>query len=133
MPEAEYATTSRLPIEAIWEFVRDMDGWAPFVTGYRSHEKRGERDSLWVLRGDVGVLSRAVTFRVHVTEWEGPRRVAFTLEGVNEPLAGEGAFEMEALAGGYGVDTAMDAAAWDVGRLRGAVRLLLSTAEYQLC
>jgi carbon monoxide dehydrogenase subunit G len=99
MPEAEYATTSPLPIDAIWDFVRDMDGWAPFVTGYLSHEKQGERDSLWVLRGDVGVLSRAVTFRVHVTEWAGPSRVAFALEGVNEPLKGEGAFHMERVGG----------------------------------
>ena len=99
MPEAEYATTSPLAIDAIWDFVRDIDGWAPFVTGYQSHEKQGERDSLWVLRGDVGVLSRAVTFRVHVTEWAGPCRVAFELEGVNEPLKGEGAFQLERASG----------------------------------
>ena len=95
MPEAEYATTSRLPVEVIWDFVRDMDHWAPFVRGYQSHEKQGERDSLWVLRGDVGALSRRVVFRVHVTEWAGPSRVAFTLAGVNEPLTGEGAFRLE--------------------------------------
>lgn len=104
MPEAEYATTSRLPIEVIWEFVRDMDRWAPFVTGYRSHRKEGERDSLWELRGDVGVLSRAVRFRVHVTEWAGPSRVAFALEGLNEPLTGEGAFRLER-EGGAGATT----------------------------
>ena len=94
MPEAEYATTSRLPVETIWAFVEDMDRWAPFVTGYQSHRKEGPRDSLWVLRGDVGVLSRAVAFRVRVTEWAGPERVAFALEGVNEPLSGEGAFRL---------------------------------------
>jgi carbon monoxide dehydrogenase subunit G len=95
VPEAEYATTSRLPVEVIWDFVRDMDHWAPFVTGYQSHQKEGERDSLWVLRGDVGALSRRVVFRVHVTEWAGPSRVAFSLDGVNEPLTGEGAFRLE--------------------------------------
>jgi len=95
VPEAEYATTSRLPVETIWAFVEDMDRWAPLVTGYQSHRKEGPRDSLWVLRGDVGVLSRAVTFRVRVTEWAGPERVAFALEGVNEPLSGEGAFRLE--------------------------------------
>jgi len=38
-----------------------------------------------------------------------------------------------ALAGSYGSDTPMDASAWDVGRLRGGIRLLLSTAEFQVC
>jgi carbon monoxide dehydrogenase subunit G len=95
VPEAECATTSRLSIEVIWDFVRDMDRWAPFLTGYQSHEKQGPDDSLWVLKGDVGVLSRTVKFRVHVTEWAGPTRVCFALEGVNEPLRGEGSFRLE--------------------------------------
>lgn len=95
MPEAEYATTSRLPVQTIWDFVRDMDHWAPLLTGYQSHEKQGPDDSLWVLKGDVGVLSRTVKFRVHVTEWAGPSRVCFALEGVNEPLKGEGSFRLE--------------------------------------
>jgi hypothetical protein len=99
VPEAEYATSSRLPVEVIWDFVRDMDRWAPFLTGYQSHEKQGADDSLWVLKGDVGVLSRTLKFRVHVTEWAGPSRVCFALEGVNEPLRGEGSFRLERTGG----------------------------------
>jgi len=95
LPETEYSTTARLPVEAIWAFVREMDNWAPFVTGYQSHRKEGENDSRWVLKGDVGVLSRTLEFRVHVTEWAGPHRVAFELEGLNEPLRGSGEFRME--------------------------------------
>ena len=95
MPETEYSTTARLPVETIWEFVREMDNWAPFLTGYQSHRKQSENDSLWVLKGDVGVLSRTLEFRVHVTEWAGPHRVAFELEGLNEPMRGGGEFRME--------------------------------------
>lgn len=95
MPETEYSTTARLPVETIWDFVREMDNWAPFVTGYQSHRKEDERDSRWVLKGDVGVLSRTLEFRVHVTEWAGPHRVAFELEGLNEPMRGSGEFRME--------------------------------------
>jgi len=95
VPETEYSTTAPLPVAAIWEFVSAMDNWAPFVAGYQSHRKESETESRWVLKGDVGVLTRTLEFRVRVTEWAGPARVAFELEGLNEPLRGAGEFRME--------------------------------------
>lgn len=95
MPETEYSTTAPLPAAAIWPFVREMDNWAPFVAGYQSHRKESETDSRWVLKGDVGVLTRTLELRVRVTEWAGPERVTFELEGLNEPLRGVGEFRME--------------------------------------
>jgi carbon monoxide dehydrogenase subunit G len=92
MPEVEYSTTAQLPVGTIWEFVEEMDNWAEFVAGYQSHEKESQTDSVWVLKGDVGVLARTVKFRVHVEEWAGPEKVRFTLEGLNEPMRGSGTF-----------------------------------------
>ena len=96
MAEAEYSTTTPLSVDAVWRFVEDMDNWARFVTGYQRHEKQSEVDSTWTLKGDLGVMSRTLTFRVHITEWVGPGRVAFELAGVNEPMKGEGSFQIEA-------------------------------------
>lgn len=94
MAEAEYTTTTRAPIDAVWAFVQEMDNWGRFVTGYQKHEKQDERHSLWTLKGDVGVLSRTLTFAVEIVEWNGPSRVSFTLKGVNEPMQGEGTFTL---------------------------------------
>jgi carbon monoxide dehydrogenase subunit G len=93
--EAEYSTTARLPVETIWSFVEDMDRWARFVTGYQGHEKKSETESLWTLKGDVGVLARRLVFKVDITEWSPGKRAAFRLTGVNEPMAGEGVFTLE--------------------------------------
>ena len=90
MPEVEYVTTMRLPPERVWEFVRDMNNWAPFLTGYQHHEIQSETDSIWTLKGDVGVLSRTVRLHAHVTEWNGPERVSFTLTGLDEVVEGGG-------------------------------------------
>ena len=49
----------RLPREAVWEFVKDMNNWAPFLTGYQKHEILDETDSIWTLKGDVGHPERA--------------------------------------------------------------------------
>ena len=95
MPEVEYATTAKLPVETIWDFVHEMDNWATFVTGYQSHEKQSEKDSTWVLKGDVGVLARTVKFAVHIEEWSPPVKVTFTLKGLNEPMQGTGTFVLE--------------------------------------
>jgi len=94
MAEAEYTTTTRIPIDAVWDFVQEMDNWGRFVTGYQRHEKQNDTDSTWTLKGDVGVLSRALTFQVKILEWNGPSRVSFTLDGVNEPMKGEGTFTL---------------------------------------
>ncbi len=95
MAETEYSTTARLSVDTIWDFVKEMDNWAPLLTGYQAHEKQSDTDSLWTVKGDVGVLARIVKLKVHITEWNGPERVSFDLEGVNEPLNGQGVFIMQ--------------------------------------
>jgi carbon monoxide dehydrogenase subunit G len=95
MPEVEYATTMSLPRPLVWEFVKDMNNWAPFLTGYQKHEILDETDSVWTLRGDVGILSRVVKLQAHITEWVDQERVAFTLTGLNEKVDGGGVLVMD--------------------------------------
>src|SRR5262245_19889731 len=96
MPEVQHATTIALAPERIWDFVKDMGNWAPFNTGYQKHEQLDATDSVWTVKGDVGILSRTVKLKVHITEWNGPGRVTFTLEGLNEEVSGDGALLMTA-------------------------------------
>src|SRR5262245_49030420 len=92
LPEAQHSTTARLPVPIIWDYVREMDNWAAFLRGYQSHEKQSDVDSVWVLKGDVGMMTRTVKFQVHIDEWGEPERVRFTLKGLNEPMEGGGEF-----------------------------------------
>jgi len=94
MPEVEFTTTMSLPPEDVWEFVKDMNNWAPFLTGYQRHQILSETDSIWWLKGDVGILSRTVQLQAHVVEWNGPKKVAFTLTGLNESVEGGGELTM---------------------------------------
>ena len=92
MPQVTYSTTVPIARQKLWAFVENIDNWAPMMTGYVSHEIQDERRSIWVLRGDVGVLSREVRLGVTITAWEGPDRVDFELEGLNEAVSGGGTF-----------------------------------------
>jgi len=99
MPEVTYTTTMKLPVAEVWDFVKDMNNWAPFLTGYQNHEILSETESIWTLKGDVGVLSRVVKLKAHVTEWSGPERVSFTLTGLNEQVEGGGTLLMSPQTG----------------------------------
>lgn len=92
MPEVEYTTTLNLSRDIIWDFIKDMNNWAPFVTGYIKHEIIDDTDSIWHLKGDVGILSRLVKLEAHVTKWVDLERIEFTLKGLNEKVDGGGVF-----------------------------------------
>jgi len=94
MAEAEYVTTARLPREVIWDFVKDIDNFASFFMGYQEHRIESDTDSMWVLKGDLGAMTRRLEFRVHITEWRGPDVVRFEIQGLNEAMTGEGRFAM---------------------------------------
>ena len=97
MAEHTHTITTWVAAPEVWAFVSDMDRWAPLLLGYQSHEQRSERESTWKIKGDVGTLTRIVDFRVSIIEWAELERVRFTLEGIGEPMAGDGSFHLERL------------------------------------
>ena len=96
MPEVTYQTTVHRSIDDTWTLVKDMDNWAPYLLGYQRHEVKSETDSIWTLKGDVGVLARTVNIDVHIDEWNGPELVRFTLKGIDEAVEGSGRFTIVA-------------------------------------
>ncbi len=112
MPEHTYETTMAVPVPKIWDFVQDMDNWAPFVTGYQEHEKISDENSIWTLKGDMGVLSRTVKLDVKITEWTERERVEFTLTGINEQVSGDGTFVMSAIQEDAPPEPEVKAGAW---------------------
>ena len=94
MPEVSHRRALDVPTDRIWDFVKDMNNWAPMLTGYQSHEVKSDTESVWTLKGDVGILSRVVQLDVTITEWSGPERVSFTLDGINEMVSGGGTFQI---------------------------------------
>ena len=108
MAQVEYSATIEVPRPTVWEFVRDMNNWAPFATGYQEHEVINDRESVWTVKGEVGPISRVTKFKVVITEWVEQEKVAFTLEGINEPITGGGAILLTD-GDGHGTDIRADA------------------------
>jgi carbon monoxide dehydrogenase subunit G len=97
VPDVQRRVTVPLPLERVWTFVADMNNWAAQVPGYRSHTMLSDRQSTWRVAGDVGILTREVDLQVEITDWQAPSRVTFTLEGLDEPVSGEGTFATQPL------------------------------------
>src|SRR5699024_4551442 len=97
MPAGTHTVELDVGIEQIWEFVSDMDKWAPLVPGYIEHEIINENQSTWTFKGDIGIMQKTVKLQIDITEWREPTLVTFDLTGLNENFAGNGYFEEEAI------------------------------------
>ncbi|WP_042146882.1 CoxG family protein [Paucisalibacillus sp. EB02] len=97
MPGGSFTKEVDLPIEAIWNFVSDMNNWAPLVPGYLDHQVLNDRQSTWKFKGDVGKIQKTVSMRIDITEWKKPTTVRFTLTGISEKVSGKGSFEAKSI------------------------------------
>ncbi|HLR15506.1 MAG TPA: SRPBCC family protein [Bacillota bacterium] len=98
MPSGTTEVVLDLPIENIWDFVSDMDKWAPLVPGYIEHEIISDMQSTWTFKGDIGIMQKTVKLQVDIKEWIEPTTVTFDLTGLNENFAGNGYFQADALS-----------------------------------
>ena len=86
-----------IPIEVIWDFIRDENNWAPLVPGYIQHQKINDRQISWEFKSDLGVMKKKVILLIDIIEWNEPSKVSFELRRKNEKYLGEGYFEAKAL------------------------------------
>jgi carbon monoxide dehydrogenase subunit G len=97
MPSGTHHEEINVPIIRVWNFVSDMNNWAPLVPGYINHEILNDRQSYWEFYGDIGVIRRKIKLEVTITNWEEPSKATFDLKGKNEKFNGSGYFEGVAL------------------------------------
>ena len=95
MPSGMHQVEVGLPVNKIWDFVKDMDNWAPLVPGYIQHQKITDRQSTWEFFSNIGFIKKQINLMVTIQEWIEPTKVTFNLKGVNEELSGGGYFLAE--------------------------------------
>lgn len=98
MPAGTHSLEIDVPIQSIWEFIEDMNKWAPLVPGYIEHQILNERQSTWKFKGDIGIMQKTVSLKIDITEWIEPTKVTFDLKGISENFNGNGYFEAEAIS-----------------------------------
>ncbi|RKQ35679.1 CoxG family protein [Oceanobacillus halophilus] len=86
------------PISTIWDFVSNMNNWAPLVPGYVDHKIIDERNSIWKIHGDIGVMQKTITLKIRITEWIEPETVVFHVTSSNDTCKGNGYFKAKAVS-----------------------------------
>ncbi|WP_050615102.1 CoxG family protein [Bacillus testis] len=97
MPAGTHTVQLPLGIKEIWDFVSDMDKWAPLVPGYINHEIINDKESTWEFKGDLGFMKKKVKLKIDITEWKEPTTVTFNLKGISDNFKGGGYFEAESI------------------------------------
>ena len=124
MPKVSYTASIDVSRATVWDFVQDINNWAPLARGYQEHEIISDRESLWVVKGDIGPISRVTKFHVQITEWLEQERVGFVLKGLNEPVSGEGAIQLSDAGDGNATEIRGDATIEFGGSLGPAINHL---------
>ena len=92
MPSVQHTAVVNAPIEVVWQYLDKMANWAPYLKGYQKHEEIDDKESIWTLKGDMGVLARVVQIKITITEWVEPEKVGFKIDGITERVTGNGIF-----------------------------------------
>lgn len=99
MPNSTKEIKVAVTPQQVWSFLIDVDQWAPLIPGYIEHEKINDQQFTWKFRADLGVIQKNIVMQVDITEQAERSKVAFTLEGLNENLEGNGSFQIEDATG----------------------------------
>ncbi|MFB9826393.1 CoxG family protein [Lederbergia wuyishanensis] len=97
MPSGMHQAEVDLPIHKVWDFVKDMDNWAPLIPGYIHHRKFTNRQSIWEFYSDIGLIKKKISLMVTIIEWMEPTKVTFSLKGEKGKLSGSGYYLAEAI------------------------------------
>ncbi|WP_045516424.1 CoxG family protein [Neobacillus niacini] len=97
MPSEMQQIELAIPINVIWDFIRDANNWAPLVPGYIQHEQINDSLITWEFKSDLGIMKKKVSLIIDIKEWNEPKKVSFELRRANEKYIGEGYFEAQAL------------------------------------
>ncbi|WP_174614402.1 CoxG family protein [Virgibacillus ihumii] len=84
-----------VPIRNVWTFVSDMNNLAPLIPGYVEHEIHSSSRSVWIAKGEIGLIEKSVRMQLDITDVKEPGLIAFTLKGLNENFSGDGYFSAE--------------------------------------
>ncbi|MDY0393326.1 CoxG family protein [Virgibacillus halophilus] len=97
MPNTSHQLKLDSPLEQVWEFVSNVDNWAPLVKGYHSHHKLSVEQSIWTLKGEVGRIRKTMKIKIDIVEITDFERIAFRMKGITDNLHGSGSFSAKKL------------------------------------
>lgn len=92
-----YSMIIDAPIQWVWSYMKDIEGWAPLIPGYVSHRIDNEKESHWTYRTDLGIMKKKLEFQLEILSIHAPKSMTFQVNGTNESFTGHGSIELKKL------------------------------------
>ncbi|MCM3571362.1 CoxG family protein [Neobacillus mesonae] len=105
-------------VQAVWDYVSDLEKWATSVPAYKEHEIINDKQSIWTFEGRVKGLKKTIQAQVDITESNEPSNIKFELKGLSDNFTGSGHFTAEEVNGKTSMTCTVNVRA---GGLSGAV------------
>jgi carbon monoxide dehydrogenase subunit G len=105
-------------VQAVWDYVSDLEKWATAVPAYKEHEIINEKQSNWTFEGSMKGIKKTIQARVDITEWNEPSNIKFEIQGLSDNFTGSGHFMAEDASGQTNMTCKVEVHA---GGLSGAV------------
>lgn len=89
--------TVEVPVEvqAVWDYVSDLEKWATTVPAYKEHEIIDDKRSIWTFEGSLKGIKKTIQAQVDITEWNEPSNIKFEIKGLSDNFTGSGKFTAE--------------------------------------
>ena len=86
-------------VQAVWDYVSDLEKWATTVPAYKEHEIINDKQSIWTFEGNVKGIKKTIQAQVDITEWNEPSMIKFEIKGLSDKFTGSGLFSAEEVNG----------------------------------
>ncbi|MED4554291.1 SRPBCC domain-containing protein [Lysinibacillus capsici] len=93
MATGQYSKVINVQKNKLEGFIHNKEQWAVLIPGYLNHELLNEDDMIWVFQGDFGIIQKAVKVKLKVNKSDA-HQIQFELEGLSDPINGNGSFEI---------------------------------------
>lgn len=90
MAEVHGAASTHVAPREVWDFLLDISNWIREFDGYVGHEIEADGAIVVSMAAHVVFITKRSRLRVVLGEQDPPRRLRFTLEGLDDPLTGDG-------------------------------------------
>jgi carbon monoxide dehydrogenase subunit G len=88
-----------IDVQAVWNYVSDLEKWATTVPAYKEHEIINDNQSIWTFEGNVKGIKKIIQAQVDITERNEPSNIRFELKGLSDNFTGSGHFTAEDING----------------------------------
>lgn len=89
MSNIDYQMTLALPLQEVWSFLNDFNNWANCVDGYIHHREITPLQSVWTLKGELGLLEKTIQLHVKRMKTATPYHMVINFSSLQNKLLGE--------------------------------------------